>query len=153
MYCRGRGSPRARAAPGHPTALALGLTTAIILCCYLLLAGRSAFGGALSLPAGLGRQGLRRYGDSTAQTLVIYVFAHTGGCWRPTGVGPLCWWWPAAVAGWMVGAGQQLVSPTRAPSLHAHADPEYEGNLRFFLETGVAPDDGCDYLLVVQEAS
>ena len=28
---------------------------------------------------------------------------------------------------------------------------EYEDNLRFFLEFGVAPGDGCDYLLVVQQ--
>lgn len=30
-------------------------------------------------------------------------------------------------------------------------DPEYEDNLKYFLEKGVRPDDGCDYLLVVQE--
>ena len=30
-------------------------------------------------------------------------------------------------------------------------DPEYEDNLKYFLEFGVRPGDGCDYLVVVQE--
>ena len=30
------------------------------------------------------------------------------------------------------------------------ADVEYEENLKYFLEFGVQPGDGCDYLLVVQ---
>lgn len=31
------------------------------------------------------------------------------------------------------------------------SDPEYEDNLKYFVEKGVRPDDGCDYLVVVQE--
>lgn len=39
-------------------------------------------------------------------------------------------------------------------SLPTHPNPpdvEYEDNLRYFLQMGVRPGDGCDYLLVVQE--
>lgn len=32
------------------------------------------------------------------------------------------------------------------------ADVEYEDNLKYFLEFGVRPGDGCDYLVVVQQA-
>lgn len=42
-----------------------------------------------------------------------------------------------------------LTLPT--PPAHAHADVEYEENLLYFLEFGVQPGDGCDYLIVVQE--
>lgn len=155
--CRGRSSPRGRAAPGHPTALALGLTTAVILCCYLLLAGRSDFGG--SLP-GLGRQGLRRYGDGTAHTLVIYVYAHTGGWVLPL---PLLLLHTSEACRSLERPAPLDAAAGRSPPMRCHApglpssavsaDPEYEGNLRFFLEAGVVPDDGCDYLLIVQEAS
>lgn len=42
--------------------------------------------------------------------------------------------------------------PTHTTRSCVHpSDPEYQDNLHFFLEFGVRPGDGCDYLLVVQE--
>ncbi|KAL6766934.1 hypothetical protein ACKKBG_A37960 [Auxenochlorella protothecoides x Auxenochlorella symbiontica] len=35
--------------------------------------------------------------------------------------------------------------------VYSFTDPEYEGNLRYFLEHGVAADDGVDYVIVMQE--
>lgn len=40
---------------------------------------------------------------------------------------------------------------TALPFTSSHSDPEYEDNLKYFVEKGVRPDDGCDYLVVVQE--
>lgn len=33
----------------------------------------------------------------------------------------------------------------------SNTDTEYEANLRFFLKYGVQQDDGCDYLIILQQ--
>ncbi|GAB4817919.1 hypothetical protein N2152v2_004965 [Parachlorella kessleri] len=35
--------------------------------------------------------------------------------------------------------------------VYSNTDPEYEGNLIFFLKKGVAANDGCDYVIIIQE--
>lgn len=35
--------------------------------------------------------------------------------------------------------------------VYSNTDPEYEANLVYFLEKGVAANDGCDYVIVIQE--
>ena len=35
--------------------------------------------------------------------------------------------------------------------VYSNTDPEYEGNLIYFLEKGVAANDGCDYVIIIQE--
>ena len=34
---------------------------------------------------------------------------------------------------------------------YSNSDPEYERNLHFFVEHGMAEGDGCDYVIIVQE--
>ena len=34
---------------------------------------------------------------------------------------------------------------------YSNTDPEYEGNLRYFVKHGVAADDGCEYVIIVQQ--
>lgn len=36
---------------------------------------------------------------------------------------------------------------------YSNSDPEYERNLHFFVQYGMAEGDGCDYLMVVQQVS
>lgn len=36
---------------------------------------------------------------------------------------------------------------------YSNSDPEYERNLRFFVEHGMAEGDGCEYVIIVQEVS
>lgn len=36
--------------------------------------------------------------------------------------------------------------------VHDSTDPEYERNLQFFVRYGIKRGDGCDYLIVVQQA-
>lgn len=86
------------------TLLATTVAGALLLAAYTTLAGHSAFSTHSLAMNGL--HGMRRFGDGGADTLVIYVYAHT--------------------------------------------DVEYSDNLRYLLEFGVAPTDGCDYLVVVQ---
>ena len=50
-----------------------------------------------------------------------------------------------------------LLSSTQPETLvlytYSNSDPEYERNLHFFVEHGMAEGDGCDYVIVVQEVS
>lgn len=36
---------------------------------------------------------------------------------------------------------------------YSNSDPEYERNLHFFVQYGMAEGDGCDYLMVVQQVT
>ena len=42
-------------------------------------------------------------------------------------------------------------APTLLVYVFSNTDPEYLGNLRFFVQFGMAPDDGVEYLVVVQD--
>lgn len=50
-----------------------------------------------------------------------------------------------------------LLSSDRAETLvlytYSNSDTEYERNLHYFVEHGMAEGDGCDYIIVVQEVS
>ena len=35
---------------------------------------------------------------------------------------------------------------------HANKDTEFDGNMRFFVRFGMWEGDGCDYVIIVQEA-
>lgn len=35
--------------------------------------------------------------------------------------------------------------------VYSNTDPEYQANLKYFLKTGVRADDGCDYVVIIQE--
>lgn len=58
-----------------------------------------------------------------------------------------------------VSAAQQLglLSTEKAETLvlyaYSNSDLEYERNLHYFVEHGMAEGDGCDYIIVVQEVS
>ncbi|KAI3431515.1 hypothetical protein D9Q98_004565 [Chlorella vulgaris] len=104
---RGKGGRKPGGKPGGSRlgrAVAL-LGAALFLGCYALFTSHTTF-SIHSVPLS-GMHGMHRFGDGTAHTLIIYVYAHT--------------------------------------------DVEYEENLLYFLEFGVQPGDGCDYLIVVQE--
>ena len=36
---------------------------------------------------------------------------------------------------------------------YSNSDTEYERNLHYFVEHGMADGDGCDYVIIVQEVS
>lgn len=46
---------------------------------------------------------------------------------------------------------------TRADTLvfyvYSYTDPEYSNNLRYFVNNGMRPDDGCHYIVVVQQVA
>jgi hypothetical protein len=44
----------------------------------------------------------------------------------------------------------QRPTDTLVVYIFSNTDPEYANNLRFFLKHGVAADDGCDYVVVIQ---
>ena len=50
-----------------------------------------------------------------------------------------------------------LLSSDRSETLvlytYSNSDTEYERNLHYFVEHGMAEGDGCDYIIVVQEVS
>ena len=37
--------------------------------------------------------------------------------------------------------------------IHSNTDPEYERNMRFFVQHGMAAGDGCEYVIIVQQVS
>lgn len=73
----------------------------------------------------------------------------------------LCFWALSSVPGSRVsmrGGLPSLLSlsgrgRTLVVYVYSFTDEEYERNLLFFLEHGVSPDDGCDYVLVMQEGA
>lgn len=121
-------------------------TTVLRLRCY-----RSAHSLAMN-----GLHGMRRFGDGGADTLVIYVYAHTGEAARnscnPPCAGGAHVWPKAPTRGPIsrVASPPFGVPPVLPASGFGVADVEYSDNLRYLLEFGVAPTDGCDYLVVVQ---
>lgn len=50
-----------------------------------------------------------------------------------------------------------LLSTDRSETLvlytYSNSDTEYERNLHYFVEHGMAEGDGCDYIIIVQEVS
>jgi len=53
--------------------------------------------------------------------------------------------------------GRLTTSLSSSPAAHtlvvyifSKTDTEYENNMRFFLRWGVAADDGCDYVIIIQ---
>lgn len=48
-------------------------------------------------------------------------------------------------------AGKRAEADTVVVYVYSNTDPEYEGNLVYFLEKGVRANDGCDYIIVIQE--
>jgi hypothetical protein len=136
---------------------------------------RLAAGCSLHTVEMSGMHGMRRFGDGTAHTLVIYVYAHTGGyevetggvgclsclllldhlLWgrpsaRPPSTAMSCLLLPGPGCPVALAAVTRMVPPFSHP-FTTTPDAEYQHNLRFFLEFGVQPNDGCDYLVVVQQ--
>lgn len=58
--------------------------------------------------------------------------------------------WPA----WLDDLGSTPTSSSNTKTLvtyiYAGTDAEYANNFRYFLQEGIRPDDGCDYVLVIQ---
>lgn len=48
-------------------------------------------------------------------------------------------------------AGKPVAAHTLVIYIFSKTDTEYENNLLFFLKWGVAADDGCDYIFILQE--
>lgn len=46
---------------------------------------------------------------------------------------------------------QWLVADTLVIYVYSDTDPEYRGNLEFFVRHGMWERDGCDYLIIIQQ--
>ena len=56
---------------------------------------------------------------------------------------------PAGAA--QAGSGARQPAETLVLYVYSNSDPEYERNLRFFVEHGMREGDGCHYVIVVQQ--
>lgn len=92
-------------------------------------------------------------------SLLLFVWAFTTGrlIWSAAPQqGPL-WRRGAATAATSVAVDKRRMpdgswAPTLLVYVFSNTDPEYINNLRFFVQFGMAPDDGVTYIIVVQEA-
>lgn len=92
-------------------------------------------------------------------SLLLCVWAFTTGrlIWSAAPQqGPL-WRRGAATAATSVAVDKRRMpdgswAPTLLVYVFSNTDPEYINNLRFFVQFGMAPDDGVTYIIVVQEA-
>ena len=51
-----------------------------------------------------------------------------------------------------LGVSLATAADTLVMYTYSNSDPEYERNLRFFVKYGMSEGDGCDYVVIVQEA-
>ena len=95
-----------------------------------------------------GRGAARHYRVVVA-ALIAAVVSFTAGCQfgrqhssspDPSAIGPLL----------ATSSSSSRAAHTLVVYIFSKTDTEYENNMRFFLRWGVAADDGCDYVIIIQ---